>query len=777
VLAGQTVNWTTDNGVLGAPSSTTNAAGQATVSLTNTVMGVAQVTGQVGAGAPVNAPVVTFTADSRSAQVVALSVDRTDMIADGVDAVTYTSVVTDQYGNRVEGAIVSWKSGRGDLAAETSTTDASGQAMMAMTTMRHGFVITLAEVNSGPGTGEVSIDVFARGDLLTAHLEADAISVDKTSVIGDRTDKATYSAVVTDANGATLSGVTVTWSTDLGTLEAASTDSDINGIATVTLTSDLLGTARVTGRVSATPPANAPEVTFVADAGSARIEVGAITADRTTAIASGADPVSYIATVTDATGNVLAGQTVNWTTDSGTLAAPSSTTNAAGQATVSLTNTVMGVAQVTGQVGAGAPVNAPGVTFTADSSAARIFQITKDKTDLVASGIDEATITVTIADASGNVMEGVPVQWTKTPLSVGDLSDTSSVTDSAGQAVTRVSSTKAGASYISARLDSGSDRTPGLITFTADSSTARLASVAVDKTAMINDGVDAVTYTATVQDARGNAIVGATVAWKTDLGDLAASASTTDNRGQATMTLTTTQTGTIHVAARFDATTWVNADPVTAGSTYSIDTVENYASQLIALDAANVSDPSFILVRVVDINGAPVVGHTVRFSTASPIVSLDRTTAVTDSIGRAYISVSPVGIGADGVADIAIDAGSAGSTVAEVKVVGKAYVTTSDCAIGQRLDIGVASCWSFVEDSWGRRIERAGIKATLSADPSYLRFNPSGSTTLTFTSDNRGSIRVLANLASYTPHRTDRVMAAISFEGKPVIQFSVSRRN
>ncbi|HGL6910059.1 TPA: Ig-like domain-containing protein, partial [Citrobacter farmeri] len=111
-------------------------------------------------------------------------------------------------------------------------------------------------------------------------------------------------------------------------------------------------------------------VTFTADTGTAQIADGALERVINGALANNTAPNSVKATVTDAQGNLLAGQVVNFSADNGATIAASGTTGADGTVTMTLTSLVAGDATVTASINNSS--RSVSVTFTADAGTAQL---------------------------------------------------------------------------------------------------------------------------------------------------------------------------------------------------------------------------------------------------------------------------------------------------------------------------------------------------------------------------------------------------------------------
>lgn len=115
---------------------------------------------------------------------------------------------------------------------------------------------TLANGNSG------TVDSHFVADSTTAAISsAGDITVDKTTVIANGSDAATFSAIVKDANGNPVPNVAVTWGSDKGVLSGTSSTTGANGVATITLKHTVAESAQVTVQVGTSGAVNAPQST------------------------------------------------------------------------------------------------------------------------------------------------------------------------------------------------------------------------------------------------------------------------------------------------------------------------------------------------------------------------------------------------------------------------------------------------------------------------------------------------------------------------------------
>ena len=240
---------------------------------------------------------------------------------------------------------------------------------------------------------------------------------------------------------------------------------------------------------------------------------------------------ALVATVKDQSGNIMADQSVTWSSDNTAAARVTSigivTAVAAGAAKITATS--------------GGKTGGSDITVLAPPPNPVVTSVTvSPPSTSVATGAT-VTLTATVKDQQGNVMGGQTIAWSTSDASVATVSSNGVVTGvAAGSAtITATSSGKSGTSSI---------------TVTAPPSVVTTVTVA-PASASINVGAT-VSLTATVRDAQGNVMNGQTVSWTTSNGSYATVNSngvvTGVSTGQATITATAsgkTGTSTITVSA------------------------------------------------------------------------------------------------------------------------------------------------------------------------------------------------------------------------------------
>ncbi|WP_217547608.1 Ig-like domain-containing protein [Pantoea sp. GbtcB22] len=674
----------------------------------------------------------TFIADKNTATLAEndLTVDRISAVADGSDKVTFIAVIKDANGNLVSDVRVDWSANGGSLSGSSSVSGTDGKATITLSSTAAQMVQTSA---TPEGRASVSAPVVSFGaDAASGGIGQNDLTVNKASATANGTDGIIYTAMVKDANGNPLAGQTVNWLTSVGNLNAASSITDANGQATIILTSLQAAAAQVTASLTGKPAVNAPQVSFIADAASAQIGSGDLTVDKSSIVGNNADAATFTAIVKDANGNPLAGQNVSWSTDRGSLNAASSTTNASGAATIRLTGTTAGIAQVKAQVNGNAAVNAPQVTVTADSSSAQIGSgdLTADKTTALANGTEAVTYTAQVRDASGNPVSGITVSWGK---NLGNLSAPTSNTGADGKATITLTSPTAGSATVTATPGSGSTASASAVSFTADGSTAVISSgdLSVDKTTVVANNIDMATYTALVKDANGNLVANHSVSWSTTKGTLSSASALTGPDGKATIELRHTVAELATVTATVNAVA-TNANPVTFvadAATARVAAIDSVKEQIVG----NNEDSTELRVTIRDAHGNPINSTSVTWGAVNGMLS--GSNSMTDDNGIANITLQPVLLNAPAaqtaVITATINGTSLNKNIAIMNVYslnGRMYWTQNSFALTNVESTAIAAC----SLRGGTVANRTDIESFLSNGGDFKRFSGSSSPTVEF---------------------------------------------
>ncbi|CAD5879795.1 Ig family protein [Escherichia coli] len=420
-ISGQAVHWNHNGGTLNGEH-ITNADGVAVATLTSQTTGVIQVTATTR-NQTAKAADVTFVAAMQGE----LLADRTQALADGKEAVSYTLTLKTTDGKPLSGKNVTFTTTAGQLSQTQGTTNQNGQLSVQLTSTRAGQAVVNASVDgsvisAAPVTFERTLD--------------STIVVNKTSAVADGQDSIILTAVIRDAAGIPVAGQAVTWHTDRGQFSQQDAVTNAAGAASASLSSTQAGTAQVSLSLNGTTDTvNAPRVSFTE-----QLHL-TLQAGKTTAVADGNDSITYTLNVRDAAGQPMKDKAVQWTTDLGTLSSPQGTTSAQGEATVTLTSTQAGQAVVNATVD-GKQISAQPVTFT--RTVRGVITVEKER---VYPG-SKQTVTLTLTDAAGNPVSSERVDW---HTDSGNLWQTQGTTDAQGRTTTTWEST-----------------TPGTVSITAD---------------------------------------------------------------------------------------------------------------------------------------------------------------------------------------------------------------------------------------------------------------------------------------------------------------------
>ncbi|EAZ0067859.1 hypothetical protein A7878_21385, partial [Salmonella enterica] len=448
-------------------------------------------------------------------------------------------------------------------------------------------------------------------------------------------------ATVTDAKGNPVKEQDVNWKVTPATakLSAVTTQTDVNGTTTVTVTTLKAGDVNVTAQATTGAAWNAPVTTFTGDTATAQI--GNITVSKTTAIADGVDSITYTGTVIDANSNPVAGVTAEWSVSpaTGKLSATTSTSDIAGKVTVALTSTEVENYVVTAEVN-GNPENAETVNFTADAGSAAIRTLTANKTDDIAAGRDTITLTATVQDASGHPIANANVNWSSDNTS-GNFSETTTATDAQGQAIVTFSGTLAQVTTVTASSVNDSEKTIQL-NIVPDQLSAKVVSITSpehDYDAIAN-GMDAINLTATVKDQYGNVINQGDVAWSLDpasSAQLSADTVPTNTEGKSTVSVTSENIVSCKAVATFNG---ISTHSVTMR--FIADSTTEKLSQITASKTTDIvagKDVITLQAAVTDGNNNPVANATVNWGTDSSGGAFQPAdSSVTDSNGLASVT-------------------------------------------------------------------------------------------------------------------------------------------
>ncbi len=612
----------------------TTPGGLADATLTNTVAGTSAVTASLANGSSQMA-FTNFVADSNTAHISILTVTRDNAAANGTDANGVRALVMDANGNPLTGQVVTFSAANGaTLAHTTVTTGVDGLADDTLTNTAAG--VSAVTASLGSGSNQMVNTTFI-ADSATARIISLTVTNDGAAANGTSTNGAR--ALVVDAHGNPLAGIEITSSATNGaTLTQTMVTTGAGGLADITLANTAAGISAVTASLSNGSTQTA-YVNFVADANTARIVSLTVVQDGSAANGSDANEVRVI--ITDAHNNPLTGINVTFSATNGaTLAQGSVVTGPGGIADNGLTSTLAGDSMVTASLGNGQS-EMKTTHFIADAATARIVSLTVTRDGSLANGSDANTVRAVVADAHNNLLIGVNVNFNAT--NGATLSQGSVVTGTDGIVDNSLTNTLAGDSVITASLATGSIQTAS-VSFNADPSTARLATLTVTHDGSAANGSDANTVQAVVTDAHNNPLIGINVTFSATNGAaLALGSVTTGAGGVADNSLTNTVAGTSAVTA-----TLGNGATLTENTTFIPDSagaeiLEANLTVTTNNSPADGTTPNTVRAVVTDAFGQPMPGQAVTFTAnngASVLVAQVTTNANGEAIANLVSSTA-----------------------------------------------------------------------------------------------------------------------------------------
>ncbi|EKJ3214379.1 Ig-like domain-containing protein [Escherichia coli] len=615
-LAGQTVSVLAGNGATTAPTVTTQPDGTVEISVTSQTAGISAVTASINNSS--QSRNVTFIADVSTAQIASLEVTQDNAVADGAMANTLRVKITDAFGNTLAGQTVSVLADNGATTAPTVTTQPDGTVEISVTSQTAGISAVTATINNSTA----SQNVMFIADVRTAKI-ADLV-VTRDNSVADGAMANTLQVKVTDANGNTLAGQTVSVLADNSATTAPTVITEPDGMVEISVTSQTAGTSAVTASINNSSLSQS--VKFIADVSTAQIAMLEVTQDN--AVADGAMANTLQVKVTDAFGNALSGQTVSVLAGNGATVAPTVITEPDGTAEIPVTSQTAGVSAVTATINNSS--QSRNVTFVADVRTAQIADLVVIKDGSEADGATANTLRARVTDAFGNALAG---QTVSVLADNGATVAPTVTTQPDGTVEISVTSQTAGISAVTASINSSSQSQN--VTFVADVRTAKIADLVVIKDGSEADGSTANTLRVRVTDAFGNALNGQTVSVLAGNGATVAPTVITEPDGTAEIPVTSQTAGVSAVTAT------INNSSQSRNVTFVADVRTAQIADLVVIKDGSEADgatANTLRARVTDAFGNALAGQTVSVlagngATVAP-------TVITGQDGTVEISVT-----------------------------------------------------------------------------------------------------------------------------------------
>ncbi|HDV2228254.1 TPA: Ig-like domain-containing protein, partial [Escherichia coli] len=588
-LAGQAVSVMAGNSATVTPTVTTQSDGTVEFSVTSQTAGTSTVTASINSSSLSRD--VTFIADVRTAQIAVLEVTQDYAVADGSTANTLRARVTDAFGNALAGQTVSVTAGNGATVSPTVITGPDGTVEISVTSQTAGVSAVTATINNSTA----SQNVMFIADVRTAKI-ADLV-VTRDNSVADGAMANTLQVKVTDANGNTLAGQTVSVLADNSATTAPTVITEPDGTVEISVTSQTAGTSTVTATINSS--SQSQNVTFIADIRTAQIADLVVIKDGSVADGSTANMLRV--RVTDAFGNALGGQTVSVLADNGVTTAPTVITEPDGTVEISVTSQTAGVSAVTATINSSS--QSQNVTFIADVSTAKIADLVVIKDGSEADGSTANTLRARVTDAFGNTLGG---QTVSVLADNGATVAPTVTTQPDGTVEISVTSQTAGTSTVTASINSSSQSRD--VTFIADVRTAKIAELEVIRDNAVADGSTANTLQVKVTDANGNALAGQMVSVLADNSATTAPTVITGQDGTVEISVTSQTAGISAVTAS------INNSTLSRDVKFIADVSTAQIADLVVIKDGSVADGSTantLQVKVTDAFGNALNGQTV----------------------------------------------------------------------------------------------------------------------------------------------------------------------
>ncbi len=348
---------------------------------------------------------------STSATTLSLLASAPQLPSGGSNSVTFTALVENSNNNVVSGAPVTFAATSGALVVNQTTTGANGTAT--------------ATLNTGGDPANRTITVKATSGSVSSSTSVNVVGTNL-SLSGPTTlvtgSSGTYTVTLVDSTGAGIPGETITiTSAKDNTLSASSVTTNSAGQATFKVTAvnsgnDTISVATLGMKSSEGVAVSSNSFKFTSPTANQNVDIGTTTT---------------VTVVWTNAGVAENGQTVNFSATRGTLSSASAITNSSGSASVTITSTTAGPSLISA-TGSGVSAQVP-INFVATTPST--MDVQANPATIAPQG--QSTITATVYDANGNLVEGQTVNFTiAKDTTGGSLSAPSAITNSQGVATT-----------------------------------------------------------------------------------------------------------------------------------------------------------------------------------------------------------------------------------------------------------------------------------------------------------------------------------------------------
>jgi Bacterial Ig-like domain (group 1) len=402
-----------------------------------------------------------------------------------VTAVDITAYAKDSNNALVKGALVTFSASSGQLQVSQATTDENGTAKA---TLSPGGDPTNRSITVTASTGTITSTVTVNVTGSQLQLQG------PTAMVLNQTG--TFTMRLIDSAGAGITGKTVTLTSKLGnTLTPASVTTDSSGNATFTLKIINAGSDTITATgmgitSTASVGVNADLFAFTAPASNTEVALGNAQTVTVQWLSGGAPVV---------------GQTVSFASTRGTVSAPTATTDASGNASVTVTSNNAGGATVTAN-GTGGATAQLSLEFVATS----VAKVEVQPSVFTLAPTQESVLTATVHDANGNLVKNKVVTFSLQDNTGGTLNTAAGVTDSQGrtQSTYKAGSATSASNGISVTATVQGTAVTDTVNLTVAQAQVFISLGTGNEIQKISSTQYAVPYAIAVTDATGNGVSG-----------------------------------------------------------------------------------------------------------------------------------------------------------------------------------------------------------------------------------------------------------------------------
>ena len=431
-----------------------------------------------------------------------------------------------------------------------------------------------------------------------------------------------------------VTGLPVTFTTDLGSVSPREVITDADGVAIATL---------ISGKDPGTASVRADYGSSVADSIAVTMRALALTLTigQPSLLADGQSTTEVTARLLNSDGNPVSGASVDFTVDRGSISSPH-TTGADGRAAATLTSgTTPGTCHISVSYGSGVSAAAE-VEFSSYD-----LSLSSNPASLLADGADSSLITVVLRDGAGSPLAGETIQLS---TDLGTIEPQAVVADAGGS----------GQVYLISWASAVDTQAVVTAAFKGSSGQTTVAqrgvslTISADPGAIVANGTSQTTVTATLQEASsGLPLASRRITFQTNLGVITGEV-LTNSWGQASAVLgSDVSAGTATVTARYGPGLQHSTEVEFLPTDVSGISLESEYDQLLA----DGEEQSIITATVTDADGQPLENVAVSFSCdagsveevavtdqsgqaraayISPVVSADQTVTLTASVGTLH---------------------------------------------------------------------------------------------------------------------------------------------